>query len=149
MRGSRFSAVRFVRFLRERGLALWIVALVLAIPATWRTVVLYTHLHADFEELLPKDAPSVIALEELRGRAPGLQHLGIVVDVGEAKNLPAGEKLLDDLAAKIAAYPPDLVSAVRLGTTEERTFLEGHAPLYVELDDLRTIRARVETLRFC
>jgi predicted RND superfamily exporter protein len=132
---------------RERGLLLWLVALALAVPAAWRTVVYYTHLHTDFEELLPRDAPSVVALDELRTRAPGLQHLGIVVDVGDPKNLPAGEKLLDDLAAKVRAYPPELVAAVRLGTTEERSFLEGHAPLYVELDDLRTVRARVEARR--
>ncbi len=140
-------SARFVRFVRSWGRVLWLAALVLAIPATWRTVVYYTHLHTDFEELLPRDAPSVVALDELRGRAPGLQHLGIVVDVGDAKNLPAGEKLLDDLAAKLRAYPPDLVAAVRLGTTEERSFLENHAPLYVDLADLRTVRARVEARR--
>ncbi|CAN5307345.1 hypothetical protein BH09MYX1_BH09MYX1_15150 [soil metagenome] len=137
----------FVRWTRTNATYLFALALLLAIPATWRTVALYTHLHTDFEELLPRDAPSVIALEELRGRAPGLQHLGIVVDVEDAKNLSAGEKFLDDLAEKIRAYPPDLVSAVRLGTTEERTFLEAHAPLYVELADLRTVRARVEARR--
>ena len=122
----------FVRWTLANGRLLWILALLLAIPATWRTVQLYAHLHSDFEELLPKQAPSVVALDELRARTPGLSHLGIVVDVGDPANLPAGERFIDELAARVRTYPPDMVAAVRLGTTEERTFLEQNAPLYVE-----------------
>ena len=48
----------FVRWTLANGRLLWILALLLAIPATWRTVQLYAHLHSDFEELLPKEAPT-------------------------------------------------------------------------------------------
>ena len=43
-----------------------------------------------------------------------------------------------------ARYPPELVGGVRLGFAAERAFIQKHAPLLVELDDLRTIRERIE-----
>ncbi|HEX7600267.1 MAG TPA: MMPL family transporter [Polyangiaceae bacterium] len=137
----------FVRWTLTNGRLLWILALLLAIPATWRTAQLYVNLHSDFEELLPKEAPSVIALDELRARTPGLSHLGIVVDVGDPANLPAGERFLDELAARVRTYPPEMVAAVRLGTHEERAFLEQNAPLYVSKEDLAIVRQRVEARR--
>ena len=78
---------------------------------------------------------------------PGLQFLGVVVDTGAAENTAAAERLLDDLAARVRAYPPSLVRAVYSGSGAERAFLEKHAPLYASLDDLRSIRARLEARR--
>ena len=111
-------------------------------PRGGRTASLYAHLKSDIEELLPREAPSVVALNELRGRMPGLRYLGVIVDTGSAQNLPAAERFLDDLAARIATYPPSLVAAVKTGVGPERRFLEAHAPLYADLADLETIRDR-------
>jgi Predicted exporters of the RND superfamily len=108
------------------------------------TVRLYLNLRSDLEELLPRSAPSVLALDELRSRMPGLQYLGVLVDVGSADNLPAGERLLDDLAARVRTYPSNLVRAVRLGTGSERRFIEQHLPLYMDLPDLEVLRQRIE-----
>ena len=140
-------APAFVAFTLRRGRLIWLVALLLAIPATWRTANLYLHLKSDLEELLPRDAPSVVAIDELRTRMPGLQYLGVVVDVGAPERLSSGERLVDDLAARIRAYPRDLARSVRIGTGEERAFFEAHAALYVDLQDLATIRARIEARR--
>ncbi len=141
-RSSAFSA-----WALRHGRTLWLVAIVLAVPSIWRTAGLYAHLRTELEELLPRDAPSVQALTELRARLAGIQHLGVVVDTGTADNLPAAERMLDDLAARVRAYPPELVRDVRTGSAAERSFLEDHAPLYVDLADLRTIRARLEARR--
>jgi hypothetical protein len=77
----------------------------------------------------------------------GLQHLGVVVDTGSAENLRAGERLLDELATRVRDYPPGMVRAARTGDATERKFLEDHAPLYMDLDDLETVRRRVEARR--
>jgi uncharacterized protein len=144
-RDSRTHA--YVTWLLRHGRLLWIVALVLAIPATARTVWLYAHLRSDLEELLPRQAPSVQAVHELHERLSGLQHLGVVVDAGDAKNVAAANRFLDDLAARVKRYPPELVRAVHLGTAEERAFLETHAVLYVDVPDLETIKRRIEARR--
>ncbi len=144
-RGTRASA--FVDWTLRRGAWLWIAAILLAVPATWRTASLYIHLRSELEQLLPGTAPSVVALEELRARMPGLQYLGVVVDSGTATDLPAADRFVDDLAARVRAYPPGLVQSVRTGDEAERRFVEDHAPLYMDLADLETIRARIEARR--
>ncbi len=135
----------FVRWTLRHGRTLWLVALVLAVPAVWRTAWLYAHLKSDLDELLPPSAPSVVALQELRARMPGMQYLGVLVEAKDPKNLPAAERLLDDLAARVRTYPPDLVRAARTGVARERAFVKKHAPLYLELDYLKTIQERVQT----
>ncbi len=129
------------------GTWLWALALALAIPAALRTANLYVHLRSELEQLLPREAPSVVALDELRRRMPGLQYLGVVVDAGREENLPAAERFLDDLAVRIRSYPPALVKSVRTDQAVERRFIEDNAPLYLDLADLQTILARIEARR--
>ena len=137
----------FVAWTLRWGTWLWLAAALLAIPATWRTANLYMHLRSELEQLLPRSAPSVLAIDELRARLPGLQHLGVVVDCNTAADLPAAERFVDDLAARVRAYPPNLVSAVRTGDGVERKFLEDHAPLYLSVADLEEVQRRIEARR--
>lgn len=137
----------YVAWTLRHGWLLWLVALILAVPATIKTVSLYAHLRSELEELLPREAPSVKALDELRTRMPGMQYLGVVVDTATPENLAAGERFLDDLAARIRAYPPEMVRDVRTGTQVERAFVEGHAPLYVDVADLQEVLRRIEVRR--
>jgi predicted RND superfamily exporter protein len=123
------------------------VALVLAVPAGLRTAWLYAHLRSDLEELLPQDSPSVVALTELRARLGAHKYLGVVVDAGSAAGMPAAERFLDRLAERVRGYPAGAVAAVRTGNQEEAAFLKAHGALYVDLKDLRTIRARIEARR--
>ncbi|HEY8091806.1 MAG TPA: hypothetical protein VIF09_28285, partial [Polyangiaceae bacterium] len=137
----------FVAWTVRHGWLLWAVAVALAVPATMRTASLYRHLKSDLEELLPRESKSVRALDEMRDRLPGLQYLGVVVDTGSPGNLPAAERFLDDVAARIRAYPPGMVRQVRTGSEAERKFVEDHAPLYVDLPDLKEVLRRIEARR--
>ena len=119
-------------------------ALLLAIPASWRTANLYRHLRSEIEELLPRSAPSVVAIDELRHRMAGLQYLGVLVDVGSPERLNAGERFLDDLEARVLRYPKTEVSDVRTGFAAERAFVEQHAAALLDLEDLKVIRERIE-----
>src|SRR5580698_7976342 len=141
------STRAFVAWTLRHGRLLWCIAILFGAFATVRTVSLYRHLKSDIEELLPRESPSVQALDEMRRRIPGLEYLGVVVDVGRAENLPAGERLLDDLAARIRAYPAEMVREVRTGSEAERKLAESHAPLYVAVEDLREILRRIEARR--
>jgi uncharacterized protein len=135
---------RFVSWTLRYGKLLWAIAIVLAIPATWRTANLYRHLRSEIEELLPRSAPSVVAIDELRHRMAGLQYLGVLVDVGSPDRLAAGERFLDDLATRVRRYPNNQVSDVRTGFAAERAFVEDHAATLMDLEDLKTIRQRIE-----
>jgi uncharacterized protein len=135
---------RFVAWTLRHGKLLWAIALLAAIPAALRTASLYRNLRTDLEQLLPRDAPSVVAIAELRQRMAGLQHLGVLVEVSEPAQLPAAERFLDDLAARVRRYPPSEVSEVRTGFAHERAFVESHAASLIQLADLTSMRERIE-----
>jgi uncharacterized protein len=139
------SSHRFVAWTVKRRGPLWAGAALLTVLGVLGTVRLYGRLNGDLEALLPRDAASVRALGEMRSRVTGLQSLGVVVDFGAPDRLPAAERFLDDLAARVRQYGPQMVRSVRTGVQEERAFLEKNAPLYVDLDDLKEIRKRIET----
>ena len=140
---------RFVRWSLARGPWLWLLALALAVPSTVALVRLYRNLTSEIEELLPRKAASVAAVDELRRRLPGLSTLGVVVATSHPSELPAAERLIDDLATRVRSYPPELVRAVKIGeeAAAERRFLAAHLPLFVDVGDLVAIRKRVEERR--
>lgn len=127
---------RFVDWTLRHGRLLWAVALLVAVPASLRAASLYRNLRSDIEELLPRDAPSVRAIQELREHMAGLQYLGVVVEAQPGSDILAGQRLLDDLAARVRQYPPSLVTGVRVGFEAERDFVERHAAILLAFDDL-------------
>jgi predicted RND superfamily exporter protein len=145
--GPPASVRRFVEWTLRRGRLIWVVALVLGIPAALRTAYLYAHLRSEVEQLLPREAPSVRALDELRERSPGLHFLGVVVEVPDVERLPDAERFVDDLAARIRTYPPEMVRDVRSSNADQRDFVEHHGAVYTDLADLQEIRRRLEARR--
>ena len=143
----RETSRAFVAWLLRRGRLIWTVALLLAIPAAWRTAHLYANLHSDMEELLPPDAPSVRAVNELRQRMPGLQFLGVLADVGEnasPERIASAQRFIDDLTVRVRTYPSNLVGGVRVGFAAERAFVERYASVLIDRADLQTVRERTE-----
>jgi predicted RND superfamily exporter protein len=137
----------FVGWALRYGKVLWAIALLVTVPALARTARLYGHLRSELEELLPRDSPSVVALDESRTRLGAHQYLGVVVDSGTSANLPAAERFIDDLAHRVRQYPHAQVSDVRTGDQGERAFLDRHGSLYLDLSDLRSIQGRIEGRR--
>ena len=119
-------------------------ALVVTILAGWCTVLTYKGLRSDLEELLPKTAPSVTALERLRERLPGQRYLGIVIDTGGRENVDAANRFVDALRARIVQYPSDTVGAVRADVSAEREFLETYGLQLLDPSDVRALREAVE-----
>ena len=145
--GQRPVSKAFVGWALRYGRVLWAIALVVSVPALVRTAWLYGHLRSELEELLPRDSPSVLALDEFRDRVGAHQYLGVVVDSGTSANLPAAERFIDDLADRVRQYPREQVSDVRTGEQRERAFLDRHGALYLDPSDLRSIQGRIEARR--
>jgi predicted RND superfamily exporter protein len=145
--GQRSVSKSFVGWALRYGKLLWAVALLVSVPALARTAWLYGHLRSELEELLPRDSPSVVALDELRDRVGAHQYLGVVVDSGTTAKLPAAERFIDDLADRVRRYPAEQVSDVRTGEQGERRFLDKHGALYLDVSDLENIKGRIEARR--
>lgn len=148
-RGSAggFRGAPIVRWLLAHRALVFVIALALALVAGHRTIRTYSALTSDLEELLPESAPSVLALGELRQRLPGIRHLGIVIDTGGRENVDQATRFADALAERIRAYPPELVRAVRTGTTVEREFLETYLFQLMDPADVRKLADAVEARR--
>ncbi|HEY6725765.1 MAG TPA: MMPL family transporter, partial [Polyangiaceae bacterium] len=112
-----------------------------------RTVLTYSKLRSDLEELLPATAPAVSALETLRSRLPGLRHLGVVVDTGGKQNLPAARRFIDDLSQRLRTYPKHLVGEVRSDVTREQEFARTYLLQLMDLEDAAALRKAVEARR--
>ncbi|MFT3773360.1 MAG: MMPL family transporter [Minicystis sp.] len=141
------SAARIARALLRRRALVFALAILIAVVAGARTAMTYAALRSNLEDLLPTGAPSVASLDAARARLPGLRHLGVVVDTGGPENAAAARRFLDDLAAKIRAYPPGLVTAVRVDVTAERRFAETYALQLMDPEDVRALREAVEHRR--
>ena len=89
----------------------------------------------------------MVALDEFRRRVGDQEYVSVVVDAGNEANVPAAERFLDDLAARVQGYPSTMVVAVRTGDEQERAFLEKYGPLYVDVADLETAQGRIEARR--
>jgi uncharacterized protein len=138
------NSERFVRLLLSRSKHVLLLAFVLVLVGGFRTVLTYGNLKSELEELLPKTAPSVLALETARQRLPGLRHLGVVVDAGDPANAQAALRFLADLERRVVDYPDHLVGVVRTGVAEERHFVETYALQFFEPEDVRALREAVE-----
>jgi hypothetical protein len=89
----------------------------------------------------------VRALEVLRGRLPGVRHLGVVIDTGGSHNVAAAERFVDALAARLRSLSPALIGAVRTDVVAERRFAETYALQLAEPADIREIRRALERRR--
>jgi predicted RND superfamily exporter protein len=134
----------FLRFLQRRSRLIVLSAFLLALLGGYRTVLTYAHLKSELEELLPTNAPSVLALSVARERLPGLRHLGVVVDTQDPANAQAGLRFLSDLEARVRTYPEHLVSAVRTGVSRERHFIETFALQFLQPEEVRQLREAAE-----
>ncbi len=138
------KAERLMDFLFGRARLVLLVAGVLAAVCGVRAVLTYANLRSDLEELLPRSAPSVQALDQARRRLPGLRHLGVVVDTGRPENADAALRFLSDLEARVAHYPKQLVAGARTGVAAERHFVETRALALMEPSDVAKLREAVE-----
>ncbi len=143
--GGRVGAL--VRWLMLRHRWVLAVSALLLLISGYRTALTYSSLKSELEELLPRSAPSVSAIAELRRRLPGIRFLGVVIEIDEPEQSASAERFLDQLAERVRAYPPDLMRSVRLDTSAERAFAERYALQLMDPSDVRRLRESVEARR--
>jgi uncharacterized protein len=125
---------------RHRRLVLCSALLASAVGAVF-SVELYRNLRTGFEELLPDGAPSVVAARTIAPKLHNVTHLSVVLEGDDGDAL---ERFADDLAARLAKLPPELVASVEYRTDEHEAFLRRFGGLYLSIEDLDTIQRRLD-----
>ena len=118
----------------------------------WRWLTLYVaitllavafgrpEVRTDLAELLPEDAPAVMAIQEARERRGGTgESFSIAV---QSPDPLANVRFLDALAERVAEWPETLFVEL----SRDRSFFRDNALLYLPVEDLQTIRRNVQRL---
>src|SRR5262245_66307489 len=91
---------RFVEFVcRRPGRALALLLLA-CVPAVLLTINFFAHVEAGLQELLPRDAPTVKALNQIHDRLGSQSHLTIVVQSGKPET---NRRFVATLGERLAA----------------------------------------------
>ncbi|MBI5544261.1 MAG: MMPL family transporter, partial [Deltaproteobacteria bacterium] len=103
-------------------------------------VQLYRNLRSAIEELLPRNAPSVVALDELHRRLGEHLQLSVLVSGAASEDL---HRFADALAEEAARLPqPPRVIDYRPGPVQD--FFLSRRLLFADLDDLHELSRRIE-----
>src|SRR5438046_1922276 len=132
---------RYERYVNAAYRRPWLF-LAVAVAVTALSVIAATRieLHTDFRELLPRNYRSIKDLEHIEKRAGGTGTLAIVA---ESDDREANIRFARDLARVLRAFPADEIRWIDETVQEERAFFEKNKLLYVDTDDLVTLRDRL------
>ncbi len=137
MKGLEALVTRYVHLsMRRPGLLLAIYAAI-----TLASVLLATRLklETDLKDLLPADAPSVVALDEARSRQGSSDKFVIAVDSPDPLKTLA---FIDALAVELK----DWDAAETIEYKQDRQFLLDHALLFLPVEDLQRIKGNLQRM---
>ncbi len=123
--------------IRRSGL---IILVTIAVTAAGGFFATQLELRTDLVELLPTDSPSVVNLETMKTRVASYTNLAIAI---ESPDLAASQRFADDIAARVAAFPPSEVLAVDHNIADIKDFFTRNKYLYADVSDLRDVRDQV------
>lgn len=126
---------RYLSASRRHPLALTVAGLAVTLVGFYFSARL--GLKSDFVELLPKNDRNVEVFGEVVRRVGSASSLLIGV---ESDDLAANERFVDDLAARLEAYPRDRIARVAHNIDEEKAFFDANKYLYASYEDLVSIR---------
>jgi len=126
--------------IRERRPVL-LLALLVTLVGTYYAIHLYANLRSEIEELLPENAPSVIAAKLLGPQLHNVNHLSIVL---EGSDPDAMDRFADDLVRRLNALPPTFIETVDYRTDQEEALLKRFGLLFLSVEDLKSILRRVK-----
>jgi predicted RND superfamily exporter protein len=130
-----------VPWLVARRRLVLILAAVATAVGTYFSVRLYSDLRSNVEELLPSDAPSVIAARTLGPKLHTVTQLAVVL---EGNDGDAIARLADAIAERVRLLPHDLVESIDYRIDQQVGFLKRFGSLYLSVEDIRTIQARLD-----
>src|SRR5262245_66626778 len=130
---------RAVSFLQRR--AGWVIAIGAALALVGGILASRLELRTSFAELLRSKEPGVVVLDQMQKRMGGLESLVVAI---ESPSREANLRFAAALAERLRTLPPELVEVVRYEARAERAFFLDRRFLYARLDDLESVRDRIE-----
>jgi predicted RND superfamily exporter protein len=138
-----FSRVyrRFVEFVCRRPGRALILLLAACLPAVGLTINFFAHVEAGLQELLPRDAPTVRALDQIHDRLGSQSHLTVVVQSAAPET---NRRFISALAARLSARKIPQIRSIQADVKGERAWLKGRAPLLLPAPKFEEVMGEVE-----
>jgi predicted RND superfamily exporter protein len=125
---------------RRPGRAL-ILLVVACVPALALTINFFAHVEAGLQELLPRNAPTVKALEQIHERLGSQSHLTVVVQSAAPET---NRRFIAALGKRLAARQVPEARSIQADVKPERAWLKGRAPLLLPADKFDDLMGEVE-----
>jgi hypothetical protein len=132
-------ARRYVGWLDRHALAILVVNGALLIAAGL-LVAFHLPVRAAFSYLLPSDAPSVRAADELGRRVPARDSMLVLIEAPDAARRAAATAQATAELATLIARAPELVERIEADDTATRAFIAARAELFVPTAELTAAR---------
>lgn len=127
-----------VRFVMRYYFVILALAVGLAVVSYPRTKAYFSNINTDLTQLIPQHYESVKTLERIRDNFKAVKTIILVV---EDKDPEVARKMVDELTAYLSADPDiEDVESKKRGYD----FFDKHKMLFVELEDLNTIKERID-----
>ena len=132
---------RFVDSVSRRPARALVLLLLACVPAVALTINFFAHVEAGLQELLPRDAPTVRALEHIHERLGSQSHLTIVVQSAAPET---NRRFITTLAERLSARKIPEVRSIQADVKGERAWLKGRAPLLLPAPRFDEVMGQVE-----
>jgi predicted RND superfamily exporter protein len=119
---------QFVDFVCRGPRGAAVLLALLCLPPLWLTVRFFSHVEAGLQEMLPRDTPTVRALEQIHDRLGSQAHLKIIV---QSADPAANRRFVTALAGRLEGRRIPEVRSIQANVKLERTWVKGRAPLLV------------------
>jgi predicted RND superfamily exporter protein len=111
------------------------------VPATYFTALYFMNVHAELQELLPPESPSVKALQELHRRNGGVSNLVVIASSPDGE---VNRRFIAELAGRLEARRIPEAKAIRWNVGAERDWIERRAALLLPRSRFDQILDRVD-----
>jgi predicted RND superfamily exporter protein len=125
---------------RRPGRALGLLLLA-CVPAVLLTIDFFAHVEAGLQELLPRNAPTVKALEQIHDRLGSQSHLTVVI---QSADPPTNRRFVATLGDRLKARHIAEIRSIQADVKPERAWLKRRAPLLLPADKFDQLMGDVE-----
>ncbi len=122
-------------------LATTLIVLLLLAPSLVLSARYFMDIHAGMEDLLPKDAPSVQALDRIHERVGGVARLNVIA---HGPNRADNERFIRELAKRLEARKIPQARWIQATIDKERSWADEHAPLLLSQKDFDSLMKDVD-----
>ncbi len=132
---------RFLDFVSRRPGRAAVLLVLGCLPALALTANFFAHVEAGLQELLPRDTPTVRALEQIHARLGSQAHLTVIAQSPEPA---ANRRFIAALAERLRRRQLPEVRAIQSDVHSERSWLKARAPLLIPPEKFDGLIGEVE-----